>query len=82
MVSPRGLGFPGRDGWPKGDAKHIHAVYCKIPMKRALRDQIRSYVHGGNGLRSDRSYRFLPTTPDQQATIRDSFNATHEDPIR
>jgi hypothetical protein len=49
---------PGSDGWPSYDAPHIHAVYVGAPMKLILRNQVRDWLVGKNGLASHTTYKF------------------------
>ncbi len=49
---------PGRDGWPAGEAPHIHAVFTGVRMKSQLRGQVRDFLVGRNGLASHTAYRF------------------------
>lgn len=49
---------PGFDGWPASEAPHIHAVWVGAPMKRILRDQVRDWAVGKNGLVSHTTYKF------------------------
>lgn len=41
---------PGTDGWPSGDARHIHVVYLGVAMKPILQRQVKDYVNGRDGL--------------------------------
>jgi hypothetical protein len=49
---------PGADGVPSDWSPHIHAVWVGASMKASLRDQVRSWVDGRNGLVSDTPYQF------------------------
>lgn len=49
---------PGFDGWPATEAPHIHAVFVGAPMKLILRNQVRDWMAGKNGLASHTTYRF------------------------
>lgn len=49
---------PGADGVPSTWSPHIHAVWVGAPMKASLRDQVRSWVEGGNGLATEAPYEF------------------------
>jgi hypothetical protein len=49
---------PGADGVPSDWSPHIHAVWVGAAMKLSLRDQVRSWVDGRNGLVSDTPYQF------------------------
>ncbi len=50
--------WPGHDGWPSDEAPHIHAVWVGAKMKLSLRDQVRDWVAGKNGLASHTKYTF------------------------
>jgi hypothetical protein len=49
---------PGYDGWPSSEAKHMHLVYAGCAMKLALRNQMRDWFVGKNGLTSHAPYAF------------------------
>lgn len=49
---------PGADGWPAGEAPHIHAVFAGVRMKAELRGQVRDFLRGRNGLASHSRYDF------------------------
>ena len=49
---------PGADGWPSDEAKHIHAVWVGDKMKLSLRNQVRDFHVGKNGLASHTTYKF------------------------
>ena len=49
---------PGYDGWPASEAPHIHAVWVGAPMKLILRNQVRDWIVGKNGLASHTTYTF------------------------
>jgi hypothetical protein len=49
---------PGHDGWPSTGARHIHVVYAGCKMKAILRDQMRDFFAGKNGLASHSTYSF------------------------
>jgi hypothetical protein len=49
---------PGQDGVPSDWSPHIHAVWVGAPMKLSLRNQVRSWIDGRNGLASDTPYEF------------------------
>ncbi|BDI33375.1 hypothetical protein CCAX7_54260 [Capsulimonas corticalis] len=66
---------PGRDHWPTKDARHIHAVYCGVPMKESLRNQAHSWLAGKNGLLSNAPYLFWQPSAKAQAIVRTLFLA-------
>lgn len=49
---------PGHDGWPSTEVRHIHAIWVGAPMKLSLRDQVRDWHVGKNGLASHTTYTF------------------------
>lgn len=50
--------WPGHDGWPSDEAPHIHAIWVGAKMKLSLRDQVRDWIVGKNGLQSHSTYTF------------------------
>jgi hypothetical protein len=50
--------WPGHDGWPSSEAPHIHAIWVGAKMKLSLRDQVRDWIAGKNGLASHTTYTF------------------------
>ncbi len=50
--------WPGHDGWPSDEAPHIHAIWVGAKMKLSLRDQVRDWIVGKNGLQSHTTYTF------------------------
>jgi hypothetical protein len=65
--------WPGHDGWPASEARHIHAVYANAKMKSALRSQVRSWLVGRNGLVSNTLYGFFQWTAAEKAVVRTKF---------
>jgi hypothetical protein len=65
--------WPGHDGWPSSEVRHIHAVYANAKMKSALRSQVRSWLAGRNGLVSNTLYGFLHWTAAQKTAVRNKF---------
>lgn len=65
--------WPGHDGWPASEVRHIHAVYANAKMKSALRSQIRSWLVGRNGLVSNTLYSFFQWTAAEKAVVRNKF---------
>ncbi len=49
---------PGADGVPSDWSPHIHTVWVGAPMKGSLRNQVRSWMDGRNGLVSNTAYGF------------------------
>lgn len=49
---------PGSDGWPSSEAPHIHAIWVGAKMKLSLRNQVRDFMDGKNGLASHTKYKF------------------------
>ncbi len=66
---------PGHDGWPSGQARHIHAIYVGVHMKSQLREQVRDWLNGKNGLTSHSTYSFWQANAAQKNAIRSLFNA-------
>jgi hypothetical protein len=65
--------WPGHDGWPASEVRHIHAVYANAKMKTALRSQVRSWLVGRNGLASNTLYGFFHWTAAEKAVVRHKF---------
>jgi hypothetical protein len=65
--------FPGHDGWPASEVRHIHAVYANAKMKASLRSQVRSWLVGRNGLVSNTLYGFFHWTAAEKAVVRGKF---------
>lgn len=65
--------FPGHDGWPASEARHIHAVYANSKMKASLRSQVRSWLVGRNGLASNTLYTFYKWSAADTAAVRGKF---------
>jgi hypothetical protein len=65
--------WPGHDGWPAADARHIHAVYANAKMKASLRSQVRSWLVGRNGLASNTLYTFYTWSAADKAVVRGKF---------
>jgi hypothetical protein len=65
--------FPGHDGWPASEVRHIHAVYTNAKMKASLRSQVRSWLVGRNGLVSNTLYGFYHWSAADKAVVRGKF---------
>ena len=61
---------PGHDGWPSTEAPHIHAVFAGVIMKSQLREQVRDYLAGRNGLSSHTTYTFWRASTADRAVVR------------
>jgi hypothetical protein len=70
--------WPGHDGWPASEVRHIHAVYANCKMKTSLRSQIRSWLVGRNGLVSNTLYSFFHWTAAEKAVVRHKFTQSGE----
>jgi hypothetical protein len=66
---------PGHDGWPSSEVRHIHAIYVGVPMKSALRAQVRDWLNGKNGLASHTTYSFWQASGAQKNQIEALFEA-------
>jgi hypothetical protein len=64
---------PGSDGWPANQSPHIHAVFAGVRMKAQLREQVRDFLVGKNGLSSHRAYQFWDIPNEVQDLIRNLF---------
>ena len=65
--------WPGHDGWPSYEVRHIHAVYANARMKSSLRSQVRSWLVGRNGLVSNTLYQFYKWSATAKAVVRHKF---------
>jgi hypothetical protein len=65
--------WPGHDGWPSSEIRHIHAVYANCRMKSSLRSQVRSWLVHRNGLVSNTIYGFYTWSATAKATVRHKF---------
>ncbi|HEY0192563.1 MAG TPA: hypothetical protein VGC42_15700, partial [Kofleriaceae bacterium] len=65
--------WPGHDGWPSSEVRHIHAVYANAKMKSSLRSQVRSWLVGRNGLVSNTLYSFFKWSSSEKAVVRGKF---------
>jgi hypothetical protein len=70
--------WPGHDGWPASEVRHIHAVYANARMKSSLRSQVRSWLVGRNGLVSNTLYGFFHWTAAEKAVVRHKFAQSAE----
>jgi hypothetical protein len=61
---------PGHDGWPSSEVAHIHAVFAGVIMKSQLREQIRDYLAGRNGLASHTVYSFWHAPTGDRDVVR------------
>lgn len=66
---------PGVNGWPAGQARHIHAIWPGCPMKELLRAQVHDYLHDRNGLVSHADYAFRPPSEAECDAGRAAFLA-------
>lgn len=65
--------WPGHDGWPASEVRHIHAVYANAKMKSSLRSQVRSWLVGRNGLVSNTRYAFYTWSSANKSIVRHKF---------
>lgn len=65
--------FPGHDGWPASEARHIHAVYANAKMKSSLQSQVRSWLVHRNGLVSNTTYTFYTWSAANVTIVRNKF---------
>jgi hypothetical protein len=61
---------PGHDSWPSTERSHIHAIYAGVRMKEGLRQQVRDWLSGRNGLEDHGIYRFYrPSSAQRELTL-------------
>ena len=65
--------WPGHDGWPASEVRHIHAVYANSKMKSSLQSQVRSWLVGRNGLLGNAIYGFYTWSSSDKAVVRNKF---------
>lgn len=70
--------WPGHDGWPSSEARHIHAIYTNAKMKSSLRSQVRSWLVGRNGLVSNTRYGFYTWSSSDKAVVRHKYTQSAE----
>jgi hypothetical protein len=66
---------PGADGWT--DVAHVHAVWVRDPLKPVLKGQVKSWLEGRNGLRSNMTYKFWQPSNELRASVRSTFEAAN-----
>jgi hypothetical protein len=65
---------PGHDGWPSGEARHLHVIWAGAKMKLSLRNQVRDWHVGKNGLASHTKYSFYTWTQCWRDSIWKRFD--------
>jgi hypothetical protein len=65
---------PGHDGWPSSEVRHIHVIWAGAKMKLSLRNQVRDWHVGKNGLASHTKYGFYTWTQCWRDTIWKRFD--------
>ena len=67
---------PGQDNWT--GPPHIHAVWVGSRLKPVLRQQVESWLNGGNGLFSrDQPYRFWQPSRDAVERVRALYRGSN-----
>ena len=64
----------GQDDWT--GPPHIHAVWAGCRLKPVLRRQVEAWLSGGNGLGSNRPYRFWQPTAAAKEKVRKLYAAS------
>jgi len=64
---------PGFDGWPASEAPHIHAIYVGCAMKLSVRNQMRDFFAGKNGLASHKTYAFYTWSPQEIENVKSVY---------
>jgi hypothetical protein len=70
--------WPGHDGWPASEVRHIHAVYANSKMKSSLQSQVRSWLVGRNGLIGNAIYGFYTWSSSDKSVVRGKFAESAE----
>jgi hypothetical protein len=65
----------GLDDWT--GSPHIHAVWAGSPLKPVLRQQIESWLAGGNGLGTNRPYQFWQPSSEMKDKVRSLYQASN-----
>jgi hypothetical protein len=65
----------GLDDWT--GPPHVHAVWAGSPLKPVLRQQIESWLSGGNGLGTNRPYQFWQPSPEMKNKVRTLYQASN-----
>ena len=65
----------GLDDWT--GPPHIHAVWAGSPLKPVLRQQIDSWLAGGNGLGTGRPYQFWQPSSEMKDKVRSMYRAAN-----
>jgi hypothetical protein len=66
----------GQDGWT--GPPHIHAVWAGCSLKPILREQVESWLNGGNGLFSrDAVYRFWQPSAELKEKVRALYRSSN-----
>jgi hypothetical protein len=63
----------GQDGWYTQETPHIHAVWAGCKMKLSLRNQLRDFFVGKNGLVSHTTYTFFTWPAPSIDYVRTQF---------
>jgi hypothetical protein len=63
----------GQDGW--SGPPHIHAVWAGCRLKPALQKQVKSWLDGRNGLRSDQPYQFWRASLEMKENVNSLYHA-------
>jgi hypothetical protein len=65
----------GLDDWT--GPPHIHAVWAGSPLKPVLRQQVESWLIGGNGLGTGRPYLFWQPSSDMKDKVRSMYKVSN-----
>lgn len=68
---------PGHDGWPSSEARHLHAIWVGAKMKLSLRNQVRDWHVGKNGLASHTTYSFYTWSQCWRDSIWKAFDVNN-----
>ena len=70
---------PGFDGWPATEVRHVHAVFAGVPMKEALKRQVRDYLEDPpkDGLAHHHDYGFFKPSQYARGVIDSLFKAAN-----
>jgi hypothetical protein len=65
----------GIDDWT--GPPHVHAIWAGSALKPVLRQQVESWLSGGNGLGSGRAYQFWQPSGEMKDKVRTLYKASN-----
>ena len=65
----------GLDDWT--GPPHVHAIWAGSPLKPVLRQQVASWLAGGNGLGTGRPYQFWQPSSEMKDKVRNLYQVSN-----